>query len=178
MLLNTFKKIIIKLNKKFPKAIKPVIKGIVYVINRGGSYRVPSGMSEALFFSSLNEHRIRYVLLRNFENGCVKGVADDLYLLVVNEDLDKLRALASREARTGGKKIDIRTVYPLKGTALKTGSCAYFPPRLSEEIIENSVIHPEMNARIPDQKRHFLSYMFHLTYHKTTAQAWALHDTI
>src|SRR5699024_3332487 len=41
----------------------------------------------------------------------------------------------------------------------------YFPPALGEEILKNKILYKE-TFYIPNNKYHFLSLIYHITYHK------------
>jgi hypothetical protein len=125
---------------------------------------IPPSLGIAGFLRALEEKGIRYVVLRWFEDLPELPPGEDLDLLVADDDVEQVRALAS--SRPGLVPCDLYSVSGRPGTAYR--NMAYFPPALAEGILERAVRH-RGRYRIPSPRDHFLSLSYHALYHKGAA---------
>ncbi len=141
--------------------IKKIIKKI-YKFLRLDKFRLYPSVNKnkiSHFFKNLNENQINYVLLR-WANDVYKEDIDDFDILVSNEDYKKIIKHVKR--RRISKKyitVDLYTPYNVKG------GISYFVPHIADEILENTIIN-NIGIKIPDIKRNFLAFTYHLFYHK------------
>lgn len=113
------------------------------------------------FLDYLREEKVRYVVLRFYENLPDLGrEGGDLDILIANEDEAKLRSFL--EKHPGNIKVDI---WPVVNPNFNSSS--YYPPMLARKIIETAVDGPA-NSRIPGPRESFLSLAYHALYHKGT----------
>jgi hypothetical protein len=113
------------------------------------------------FFSVLNERGVRYTVLRWFEDLPHLSKADDIDMLVDDDDLAKIKDLFV--TLPTGISCDIYSVSPIPGASYRKGMSLY-PSHLAREILETSIMYKQI-YRVPDPWRHFLSLAYHAVYH-------------
>jgi len=113
------------------------------------------------FFQQLAERKIRYVVLRWFDDLPQIEPGEDVDLLVADEDLPKLSDLFSRSRTT--LPCDVYSLTGLPGSDFR--KMAYYPPYLSKKIIERAETLRGV-YRVPCKRDHFMSLAFHALYHK------------
>ncbi len=116
------------------------------------------------FFAELDRRGVRYVVLRWFEALPVVNPQEDLDLLVHDEDLPLLDAFLAPYAIRGAVRFDVYSVGGLPGSNYR-GELLYFPPQLSERILQNRVRWRNF-CYVPARPEYFLSLAYHAVYHK------------
>ena len=114
------------------------------------------------FFRELKNRDVRYSVLRWFESLPRVEAGEDIDLLVADEDLAKMDDLF-RGSRSWGTPCDIYTSSGLPGSSFR--GIAYFPEHLALDLLETAVWQNGL-VRVPDAKRHCLSMIYHVLYHK------------
>lgn len=122
------------------------------------------------FFEILNQHSVRYVVLRNWDglpNHVELGEHSDLDLLIDDQDIplfnyltktvttNRVMHITQRLSRIGDSfiKIDVRTPFD-----------RYLPLRLAEEVLRYREVHSCFY--IPRQRELFLSLLYHAAFQK------------
>ncbi len=113
------------------------------------------------FFQQLAERKIRYVVMRWFDDLPLIEPGEDVDLLVADEDLSKLSDLFSR-FRTP-LACDLYSLTGLPGSDFR--KMAYYPPYIAEKMIERAETLRGL-YRVPCKRDHFMSLAFHALYHK------------
>lgn len=121
------------------------------------------------FFSILNDRRVRYTVLRWFENFPVLTKDDDVDMLVHDDDLPKIKDLFV--TLPTGISCDIYAVSPLHGASYRKGISLY-PSQLARQILDTSILYKD-TYRVPDTKHYFLSLAYHAVYHKAETSGLA-----
>lgn len=108
-----------------------------------------------------------YVVVRGFEEFAQRyprpGSKDDVDLLVVDAAIVPIHERYGQYKKRQGVKCDI---YDVTGNGIGGYlGHAYFPPALAESVLANRVRWRE-KFYVPDAERHFLSLLYHVTYHK------------
>lgn len=126
----------------------------------GTEYTLDENLGISGFISYLNEEKIRYVVLRHFENLPRKHREDgDLDILVDDKDLGKVAQFLT--ANSGRERVGLFGV----ATPALTNQMPYYIPHLSRRILDNRIEGPA-SAYIPNQEDHRNSYIYHCLYHK------------
>ncbi len=111
------------------------------------------------FFIRLNQLGIRYSLLRWFEELPNWPTGEDIDLVVKDEDFKKLSSEFQHFPKT--QAFDLYSV-----TAKSSwDNLPYYPPHIAHKIIENRVPYKKTYF-IPSKEHHFLSFLYHVVYHK------------
>ena len=111
------------------------------------------------FLDFLQNENITYVVLRFFEKlPELNREGGDLDILVTDEDDQKIRDFL--QAHPGQIGVDVWTV-----SRSKHNDITYFPPPLARKIVKSAVDGPA-GAKIPAPKESFLSFAYHVLYHK------------
>lgn len=113
------------------------------------------------FFKYLNNEQVKYTILRWFEDLPKIMPGEDIDMLIADEDIETLEAIL--HSKPGIIPCDIYTISGLPGTSYR--NMAYYPPRLSNQIIEESIIFKQF-YRVPSPENHFYSLAYHAIYHK------------
>jgi hypothetical protein len=114
------------------------------------------------FFTILNERRIRYTILRWFEELPNLKKGDDIDMLVHDDDLPKIKDLFV--VLPTGVPCDVYSVSALFGASYGKDVPLY-PSHLAREILETSIMYKGV-YRVPDTKHYFFSLAYHAVYHK------------
>jgi len=111
------------------------------------------------FLEHLKKERVHYTVLRFYEKlPQLNRVGGDLDILVTDEDEHKIREFL--QAHPGAIGVDVWTV-----SRSKHNDITYFPPPVARKIIESAVDGPA-GSLIPSPKEAFLSFAYHVLYHK------------
>lgn len=111
------------------------------------------------FFRYLRDKKVNYVVLRFFERlPELYRKGGDLDLLVKDEDEPIVRGFLLQHR--GSTPIHVFT--PNKTVS---NDITYYPPPIAQRIIKSGVAGPA-NSRIPSPKEAFLSFAYHVLYHK------------
>lgn len=118
-----------------------------------------SGMSLEQFFTTLNTRKVRYCILRWFENLPDWEPGEDIDLLIYPDDEKKIRDLFC--FNQANQKFDI---YSIEGV-LEYANAPYYPYLLTKQIIDNAVLLKD-TYRVPDSHDYVLSLAYHIVFHK------------
>jgi hypothetical protein len=152
---------IVKLKKKGGYEQWLVIKNMK-ILSRQPQY-TGSSISEKIgipgLLNYLNRERIKYVVLRFYNKlPNLHREGGDLDILVEDESIDKVNTFLFENP--GSIQVEIKPVSRLTGNGLP-----YYVPRLARNILESAIDGPA-GSRIPDRKEAFLSFAYHVLYHK------------
>jgi len=150
------------MKNKIKKIFRTLLKKIYYTFKFDKLRRYPciEKMRAIEFFKMANEKGIRYVLLRWEQTLDNPSEVEDFDILVDNNDYKKMLKLC--KFRKPGKKyasVDLYTPTHIKS------DIAYILPKLSNSILQNRIKNKN-DVFIPDNLRHFLSFTYHLVFHK------------
>lgn len=110
-------------------------------------------------FEYLNKEKVKYVVLRFYDKlPNLHRVGGDLDILVADEDFEKLEEFLYQNPGPIG--VEAKCVSRLTGNGLP-----YYIPHLARKIIDSAVEGPTQ-SRIPSPKEAFLSFAYHVLYHK------------
>lgn len=127
-------------------------------------YYLKMTLSKTEFFKILNRD-VRYVALRWNRSVLVNwSTQNDLDLLIMTEDLNKILSLCTKGKRSKGLPIDIYTSTHMDGF-LRDG-CSYFSGDIAHEILCNRKLSIE-NIYVPDDSHQTLSFLYHLLFQKS-----------
>ncbi|KPP96507.1 MAG: FkbM family methyltransferase [Bacteroidetes bacterium HLUCCA01] len=124
-------------------------------------------------FHVLNERKIKYVILRWFENLPHIDEGEDLDFLIADEDLYKLSDVFESEPSPGSVKCDIYSVTGKSGSSFE--GLPYYESRLAEIILDNSILY-KGKYRVPDPLRYLLSLAYHVVFHKADFSGLSVRD--
>lgn len=135
---------------------------------RGRTLRLRVG-NVADFLAHLNEMKIRYVVLRWFDEVPLDAESEvifeqDVDFLMDHSRLDEVVRLAAEHP--GRIKCDIYSPTGKRATGYK--KMPYYPPALAYEVLEHRVLYKN-KFYVPEPEYFFRSLAYHLTYHKGTA---------
>jgi hypothetical protein len=122
---------------------------------------IPHALGVEGFLRELQSMGVRHAVLRWFEELPKLAAGEDVDLLVDDIDLERVRGLLNEGP--GVQPVDLYSVTGLPGADY--GKMTYFPPYLSEELLERAVWHKEL-CFVPSPREHFLSLAYHVLYHK------------
>ena len=123
------------------------------------------------FFNILNRRRIRYVVLRWFEDLPDWPSNEDMDLLVHDDDLGKIDDLFVCYPRT--IPCDIYSVTAISGW----NNLPYYPPHIAELILRERVFWKEL-CYVPCREHHFLSLVYHVVFHKAEASGFPFAEDV
>lgn len=127
-------------------------------------YYLKNSLSKEEFFRALNE-KACYVVLRWNRNVYENWTADnDLDVLVLSEDLDRILELCTKERIGSGLKIDIYTSTHIAGFLYR--GCSYFSGSIAQEILSARRLSTE-SIYVPSENHQTLSFLYHLLFHKS-----------
>lgn len=119
-------------------------------------------------FKSFDEHNIRYVVLRWFDEVPLTpqeednfNLDNDIDILIDTEDIRLLADIASRHP--GNIRCDLYSLTGRRGMSF--AKIPYYPPALASIILSTSQRYHEAFC-VPEPLAHFSSLVFHLVYHK------------
>lgn len=113
------------------------------------------------FFTALNMHGMKYVVLRWYDKLPFRDINEDIDLLVSDEDVDIVQHIINE--KVGIIPFDLYSVSGMPGSDFK--NVAYYPPYLAEHILSGKNFW-EGKFFVPNKKDYFLSLMYHAVYHK------------
>lgn len=117
------------------------------------------------FFRTLEEHGVRYAVLRWFETLPHVDPGEDVDLLVADGHLEFVHTLLRpRPGRPGSQAFDVYTVSGLPGTDFG-GGVPYYPPQFAHDLLDDTVMMRGF-CRVPSPLHHFQSLAYHAVYHK------------
>ena len=120
------------------------------------------------FFAELRDRKLRYAVLRWFEDLPYVPPGNDVDLLVHDDDLSKVRALLTARHAKRGVKCDLYSVSGLPGTAHRAEGrelgVPYFPPDRAAALL--TAAEYRGLYRVPRVEDHFLSLAYHAVYLK------------
>jgi hypothetical protein len=123
-----------------------------------------SGLSLEELFDTLNQHGVRYVVLRWFETLPSVDAGEDIDILVADEDLEFVGTLLTRHVVPPRRqKFDVYTVSGLPGS--ERDGLPYFPRDLANAVLAGSSLR-DGRYRVPSAQDHFDSLAYHVLYHK------------
>lgn len=123
------------------------------------------------FFEEINRRKIRYLILRWFEDLPFIAPGEDIDLLVHEEDLPKVEDLLW--PFHNGIMVDIYTV----DSTCNYNGVSYYPEECALELLQHRVL-LKGKYYVPDKKRHFLSLAYHAAYHKHEGSGIPIKDFI
>lgn len=123
---------------------------------------IKTGLTIEDFFTELKKRDIQYVILRWFDDLPRINAGEDLDILIADNDISRISDLIS-DINNNNQQLDIYSVSGLSGTNYR--AVPYYPPRLGKVIIEHRIWHKDIFA-VPDSKHHFLSFAYHVIFHK------------
>lgn len=121
------------------------------------------------FFAALNDEKIRYVVLRWFDEVPLTEAAEQNYLMDVDllADFARLKEIIHIAAKFPGPiKCDLYTNTGKLATAYK--KFPYYPPVFADEILDERELFHGIFF-VPTPAMHFKSLAYHLVYHKGAA---------
>lgn len=122
---------------------------------------LPFNIGAAEFLSRLRQLKVRYVVLRWFESLPKIAPGEDLDILVADADLQTLESVLN--SWPGIQPVDVYSETGLPSTDF--AKMAYYPPRLSAEILDTRVVLREL-CDVPAREQYFYSLAYHALYHK------------
>lgn len=154
------------------KSIKILLRGLLrrtkmgrtflYRRNKAARRYIAPTLGVEGFFDELNQTEVNYSVLRWFDELPYLAPGEDIDILVADEDLELIdRQLTGTP--DDGIPCDIYSASGLPGTSWN--DIPYYPPRLAEQILENSSIKGNQ-VRSPDEVTHFFSLAYHALFHK------------
>jgi hypothetical protein len=116
-------------------------------------------MGRKKFFETLNRKKVRYVILRWFEDLPDWPPNEDMDLLIHDDDLGKIGDLFVRYPRA--IPCDVYSV-----TAISAwNGLPYYPPNIANLILCERILWKNLYY-IPSREHYFLSLIFHVVFHK------------
>ena len=114
------------------------------------------------FIDFLNDNQISYVFPRFFEKfpDLYRPGGGDIDILVHDQQAPLVRDFLKQNS--GPIPVDLHTVF---GPAPGSGDMPYFVPNLALQMLESHTIGP-INSNIPNAKYYFLSFLYHILFHK------------
>ena len=122
---------------------------------------VPPEIGLEGFFATLAERRVRYVVLRWFDELPEIKPGGDVDLLIDDRDVDSVSDLFTGEMR--GTACDLFSVSGLRGTSYR--GIPYLPPAKAAEVLDRAVLFREL-IKVPSPEDYFLSLAYHAVYQK------------
>ena len=119
-------------------------------------------LSVEQFFAELRRRRVRYAVLRWFDELPHVRTGGDIDILVDDAGVDRMDDLFVLAER-GAVRCDLFSVSGLPGTSYM--GMSYFPPDRARELLDRSIEHRGM-CRVPAAEDHFLSLAYHAVYQK------------
>lgn len=118
------------------------------------------------FFSSLNQNRVKYVVLRFFSHAELLESQKDIDILFADEYLEIVDELLVRDnvLSLNQIKIDAYSSTGLPGYGFN--KMPYYPAFLAQKILEDRILVNDLYF-VPNPEIHLLSYIFHVVYHKS-----------
>ena len=113
------------------------------------------------FFKTLKERKVKYSILRWFEDLPEIAPGEDVDMIVDDNDIETVEIIMKEQP--GLIPCDLYSASGLPGTEYK--NIAYYPPSLAKQILEGSIQFKD-NFLVPNPKDHFLSLAYHALYHK------------
>lgn len=113
------------------------------------------------FFNALNQRRVRYVILRWFDDLPEWPAGEDIDLLVHDDDLQKTEGLFVNVPRA--HPVDLYSITAQPGSNYR--GLPYYPPHLAEKLLSTRVLFRD-RYYVPEKDVHFLSLAYHAVYHK------------
>ncbi len=122
--------------------------------------RIPPGMTKKMFFQSLEEASVNYVVLNWYEQHPDSDAGKGIELLVGDDDAETVRNLLIEGDE--GIICDMYSISGLPGSSYK--NMPLFPPMLSKEILAHSQT-SDRHFRVPADGHRFLSLAYRTVYH-------------
>jgi uncharacterized protein YneR len=136
-----------------------VFKNVKRVCSKNRRYISPILGVEG-FFKELNQSKIKYSVLRWFDDLPNLPEGEDIDMLVDDPEIFEIDKIFKRFP--GIIPCDVYSVSAVNGTGYN--KMAYYPPKLAREILTNSYLFK--NIIVPNSKYHFLSLAYHVVFHK------------
>ncbi|MCM8539221.1 MAG: hypothetical protein NE328_03030 [Lentisphaeraceae bacterium] len=115
------------------------------------------------FFTQLKKLKVKYTVLRWFEDLPNIEQGEDIDFLIADEDIDKFSTLLVPYPYNNAQKIDLYSASGLPGSAYQ--ALPYFQTNLAKQILNNRILYKNLYF-IPSPKDHFYSLTYHAVYHK------------
>ena len=147
-------------NKYLRKIINiKIIRHIFDFFLPSESYKgIPSHLTVKDFFYKLNEKKINYVVLRNFENLPNHDSNSDIDFLVADYDYNKFLNLITRKPSRSLISIDINIVYTSNENIQ---DIPFYQNKLGLDLLNSSYFN-EKGVKIPNNDLYFWSYLYHV----------------
>lgn len=132
-----------------------------------GKYRrrarryIPPEIGLEQFFRTLSDRKVRYVVLRWFDELPRIKPGGDVDLLIHDDDIDAIADLFVGEVR--GVACDLFSVSGLSGSSFR--GIPYLPPAKAIGVLEQAVLFRDL-IRVPSPEDYFLSLAYHAVYQK------------
>ena len=114
------------------------------------------------FFAELQERKVRYAVLRWFDELPHVRPGGDIDILIDDGDVDRVADLFVL-GECGAVRCDLFSVSGLPGTSYM--GISYFPPDRARELLDRAVEHRRL-CRVPAAEDHFLSLAYHAVFQK------------
>lgn len=118
------------------------------------------------FFTELKKLKVKYTVLRWFEDLPRVEAGEDIDFLVADEDIEAFSKLLVPYPYQNAQKIDVYSTSGLPGSAYL--DLPYFQANLAKKILKNRILYKDLYY-IPSPKDHFYSLTYHAVYHKAEA---------
>jgi hypothetical protein len=122
---------------------------------------VPPEIGLEGFFAALGDRRIRYVVLRWFDELPEIKPGGNVDLLIDDGDVDSISDLFTGQVR--GTACDLFSVSGLRGSSYR--GIPYLPPDKAAEVLARAVLFRDL-VKVPSPEDHFLSLAYHAVYQK------------
>ena len=122
---------------------------------------IPPEIGLERFFRTLLDRRVRYVVLRWFDQLPQIKPGGDVDLLIHDDDIEKISDLFVSDVR--GVACDLFSVSGLRGSSFR--GIPYLPPARALGVLEKAVVFRDLML-IPCPEDHFLSLAYHAVYQK------------
>ncbi|MBT0812301.1 hypothetical protein KIH41_13530 [Litoribacter ruber] len=126
---------------------------------------IKRGLSRSRFFDLLNERKVKYVLLRWWQDYPEIPVGEDLDILIPDEERSKLDDLVVFYDNGTGLKCDIYTIQGGNHGCRK--NLPYFQSNLAHKLLDTRVMY--RGIYVPAPVPYFASLAYHALFHKGKA---------
>ena len=122
---------------------------------------IPPEIGLAQFFRTLRDRKVRYVVLRWFDELPQIKPGGDVDLLIHDGDIEAISDLFVSEVR--GVACDLFSVSGLKGSSFR--GIPYLPPAKAIGVLERATVYRDLML-VPSPEDYFLSLAYHAVYQK------------
>ena len=122
---------------------------------------IPPEIGLEQFFRTLLDRKVRYVVLRWFDELPQIEPGGDVDLLIHDDDIEKISDLFVSEVR--GVACDLFSVSGLRGSSFR--GIPYLPPAKAIGVLERAVVFRDLML-VPSPEDYFLSLAYHAIYQK------------